>query len=360
MTKSAERLHVFRIYERLPPMTGGMERHIYELSEAQRKQGIRVTNIYNTGTPNGEAICLFNGYELHRLRPTFLRELIFYGAASMQHIKTSPDAIKVVHAHGGWSSFLFSRMLAKSIKAHAVAASLHAFMPPSQRLHQLAMSHCDLIFATGLNEVRYLEQATGKKVYHLPSAPSDIFFSKPDPTQRNEPTDVVVVANLFPVKNISLVLSCAKLRPKIRFSIYGDGPERRNLEENTISQGISNVKFYGSRPANEIHAALHSARLFLNVSFSEGSPTAALEAMACGLPVVLTPGNDYSSIVSHRVNGYLTTNWEVNEILNGIDTCIADEIHRLIMGKEARKTAEMHRWSAKSSFVTQKMLDVAD
>jgi hypothetical protein len=37
------RLHVIRCYERLPPLSGGMERHIQELTAAQRALGVRVT-----------------------------------------------------------------------------------------------------------------------------------------------------------------------------------------------------------------------------------------------------------------------------------------------------------------------------
>lgn len=355
MPVSAKSLHVLRVYGRLPPLPGGMEKHIAELTAAQRKLGVRVTSIFNVGSSVGEALCVFDGYELHRLRPTMLRDLLFYSAAAMRHREISGNEVRVVHAHGGWSAFLFARILAHAVGARSVAASLHAFIPHTARRYQFALKVCNPIFATGLNEVRYLESVTGRKIYHLPSAPADLFFEKPRLVK--DFTDVIVVANLLPVKNVALVLLCAAQRPFLRFSIYGDGPERLQLEAMRHAWNLNNVKFYGIRPAQELHSAMHGARVFLSTSLSEGSPTAALEAMACGLPVILTPSNNYSNIITSGKNGHLTDGWDVADILDAVDACLINEGLRQKMSIEARYVAMQHRWQVKAEFVTNAMLE---
>lgn len=356
---SDARLHILRIYDRLPPLPGGMERHIAELTAAQRRLGIKVTSIYNLGRPEGDdALQVLKAYPLFRLRPAFLRNLIFYAAVAMHRKSLSRSKVDVVHAHGGWSAFLFARALARAIGAPVVAASVHDFIKRNPQLHRRAMKRCDPVFATGLGEARYLQDVLGRPVHHLPSAPADLFFTRP--TAQAEPTDIIVVGSLVPKKRTELVLHCAAQRPDLRFAIYGDGPERATLETFKSQEGLANVSFHGEAAIDRIHAAMHSARLFLNVSHFEGSPTAALEAMACGLPVVLTPSNDYSTLVRNAENGMVTSGWDVHEIGAAIDHCLVDEDRRRTMGEAARKVASGHRWEAKARFVTEAMRNVLE
>jgi len=82
--------------------------------------------------------------------------------------------------------------------------------------------------------------------------------------------------------------------------------------------------------------------------------------MACGLPVVLTPANDYSAIVQADKNGIVTRGWDCEEIAAAIDQCLADEDRRRKMGEKARKMAEGHRWEAKAKFVTEAMMSALE
>ena len=351
-----EDLHVLRIYERLPPEPGGMERHIAELTAAQLELGVKVTSIYNTGSADSDSVQILKPFALYRLRPASLRNLVFYGAIARHREFLRRANVNVVHAHGGWSAFLLAQALARAVGAPVVAASVHGFIKPNAGLHRRAMKDCNPVFATGLAEVRYFNQVLAGTAYHLPSAPADLFYSVP--TQAAKPADIIVAGNLMPVKRTELILQCAKIRPDLRFSIYGDGPERVRLESLKAAAGLGNVTLHGMTSLEQIHAAMCSAKLFLNLSQSEGSPTSALEAMACGLPVVLTPSNDYSALVRAQENGIVTQGWDLEEITMAIDWCLADESRRRMMGKRAKQVAEGHRWKAKARFVTEAMMDV--
>ena len=350
---SGKNLHVLRVYDRLPPLPGGMERHIAELTAAQRRLGVKVTSAFNIGRADGHAIQVLKSHDLYRLRPALLRDLVFYGAIIAHHKALSRSGVDVVHAHGGWSAFLFARSLARAIGAPVVAASIHDFIKRNPRLHRRAMQGCDPVFSTGLAEARYLEDVLGRPVHHLPSAPADLFFAPP--TAQAEPVDVIVVGSLVAKKRVELVLECAARRPDLSFGVYGDGPERVRLEALRSQAGLANISFHGAVSIERIHSAMHCARLFLNVSQFEGSPTAALEAMACGVPVVLTPSNDYSALVDAGKNGIVTRGWDVDEITAAIDGCLADEDRRRTMAESARQVAKAHRWDAKARLVTEAM-----
>jgi glycosyltransferase involved in cell wall biosynthesis len=331
-----------------------MEKHIASLTAAQRELGVRVTEIYNAGIPAGEAVRIWPARRLDRIRPYLLREALFYAAAARKRLDLAGDAYHVVHVHGDWPSYLFGSMLARLLGADAVAATMHGRARASQRLYALGLNSCDPIFATGLQDTRRLSQASGKEVVHLPSAPSDIFFR---PAAQIAPqADVIVAGSLVAVKNIDLILAVAERRPGVSFSIYGGGPEADRLESLRAKKRLNNLRFHGPVEPEALHSAMSSAKLFLNTSFIEGSPTAVLEAMACGLPAILTPSNDFSSLIGQGVNGRVTAGWDPDTIAAAIDEFLADAETLSRAREKARQTAQQHRWRSKAAMVTELMI----
>jgi glycosyltransferase involved in cell wall biosynthesis len=96
--------------------------------------------------------------------------------------------------------------------------------------------------------------------------------------------------------------------------------------------------------------------LFVSTATAEGSPTAALEAMACGLPVVLTPSNNYAGIVRAGINGRVTSGWTVEDLAKAIDEFLADPARATSVAAASRAVAEEHRWHRKAELVTKAML----
>jgi len=335
-----------------------MERHIAELTAAQRRLGVRVTEIFNRGEPAGESIRVWPGMEVDRIRPYLLRSALFYLAAARRPPAPKGERFRVVHVHGDWPAFLFGSILARASGAHALAASLHSTTHASISRYRWALRRCDPIFTTGAKQARELSEALGRPVFHLPSAPAELFF-EPQARARKS-VDVVAVGSLVPVKNLELFLRCAALRPHFRFAVVGTGPEEWPLRQRAAELQLQNVDFLGAMTAEEVRLILHSSRIFMNTSLTEGSPTAALEAMACGLPVILTPSNDYSAIVDQGVTGRITTAWDENELAKAIDELLRDAESVCRARSESRNIADRHRWQAKAETVTSAMIEAAE
>jgi glycosyltransferase involved in cell wall biosynthesis len=86
--------------------------------------------------------------------------------------------------------------------------------------------------------------------------------------------------------------------------IAGDGSERSTLEEVSGGHGIL---FLGSVPRTEMASLINAADA--TVLFSdEGLSSFALEALACGVPVITTPSGDLPALIHRGENGYLVTN----------------------------------------------------
>ena len=346
---------VIRAYFRLPPEPGGMEAHIAQLSAAQRALGIEVINLYNTGEADGLAVQLFPDHNLLYVRPAALRNLIFYLGALTARQRLRTLLPTVLHVHGDWSDFLYSKMLARAIGASVVAATIHdTVAKPKAMLYRWALSNCDLMFATGKDDQNFLKKLLDRPTYHLPSAPLDGFFDAPSGPVRTL-YDVVSVGNFYPKKRQDLILECAARRPNLRFAVYGDGPERERIMERATVDNIRNIEFPGRCSPSQIIDALQSAKLFLSTAEREGTPTAVLEAMAVGLPVVLTPSNDYAWLVEPGVNGFVTRSWVIEEILLYVDDALADESRRISMGQANRERARRHTWVENAELVNTLM-----
>lgn len=80
------------------------------------------------------------------------------------------------------------------------------------------------------------------------------------------------------------------VRPNLFFLFLGDGPLMDDCK--SMVKGHSNIRFVG-RTGNVIRY-LHAADGFVSASYAEGMPMAVLEALACGLPCIL------SSIPPHQ------------------------------------------------------------
>lgn len=111
--------------------------------------------------------------------------------------------------------------------------------------------------------------------------------------------------------------------PAWRCDLYGDGPERRSLEQQAARLGLgSQVVFHGRQPSEVVEGALAGARLYVSVAESDGASIALLETLALGPVPVLSdiPSNRYW--VEDGVNGVLT-GVDPSEVAVALDRALA-------------------------------------
>ena len=136
---------------------------------------------------------------------------------------------------------------------------------------------------------------------------------RPDPAVRARlcPPDrydalVIHVSNLRPVKRVDVALDVFRRirgRVRARFLVAGDGPVRGDVERQAAEAGIGDdVLFLGEQ--DDLVALLSVSDLFLLPSIQESFGLAALEAMACGVPVVASRVGGLPEIIEDGVTGY--------------------------------------------------------
>ena len=153
---------------------------------------------------------------------------------------------------------------------------------------------------------------------------------------------IVHLSNFRPVKRIADVLAIFDaIRREIpaRLLLIGDGPERSLAERLARKGGFEDrTTFLGNVAA--VETILPAARLMLLPSDAESFGLAALEAMACGVPVIGTAAGGLPEVVEDGRCGYLRPVGDVGGMAQAALGLLRDEALWERFSKESRRRAE--------------------
>jgi N-acetyl-alpha-D-glucosaminyl L-malate synthase BshA len=136
---------------------------------------------------------------------------------------------------------------------------------------------------------------------------------------------LVHVSNFRPVKRVEDVVKVfLKVRENIpaRLLLIGDGPERARIETLCRSVECDGITFLGRMTAPE--EVMASCDLFVLTSETESFGLAALEAMACGIPVVSTDTGGIPEVNIHGESGLLSAVGDVDAMAANALTILGD------------------------------------
>lgn len=112
--------------------------------------------------------------------------------------------------------------------------------------------------------------------------------------------------------------------PPFRLAIIGDGIERERLTHLASAAGLaSRIVFTGH--CSDVRPYYSLASLFVLPSHSEGSPNVLLEAMAAGLPIVVTAVGGVPEIVQHEATALLVPPRNPGALAEAISRLLGEE-----------------------------------
>ncbi len=176
-----------------------------------------------------------------------------------------------------------------------------------------------------------------------------------------EPDRLVLlsVGSLTPVKGhaylIGAMPAIQRHHPSCHLYVVGDGPLQARLQAQTDELEIAErVTFVGPRPPDEIVWWLSAADLVIVPSIAESFGLVAVEALACGIPVV---ASRVGGLVEHIVdgeNGFLVPPGDSRSIAEKVDALLSDLARRMSMRTRCISTAK----SVDARIQAQKVLDL--
>jgi len=178
----------------------------------------------------------------------------------------------------------------------------------------------------------------------------DLYTRTPNEAQRaqwapNGEPILMHLSNFRPVKcltNVVEIFAIVRAKMPSKLVLIGDGPDRGAAEYLVRKKRLQKDVFFLGKQ-NAVYEKLSSADLFLLPSQLESFGLAALEAMACEVPVVATNVGGIPEVVQHAVDGYLVEPGDVK-------AAGAYAIEILSRADRGREMGHQARINAKSKF----------
>lgn len=311
------------------PHVGGIERVVYEQSKRLLKRNyepIVVTN--RIDTPKNYVVDGIK-VECYESINTGFRLGIPYSIPTVTSLKTFLRAIKsskIVHAHGHpYLTSLVAAKLAKRDSKPFVLTQHNTFIEYDsifdcvERLNDIAVGKETLKEA---DKIITVSNATKDYVLSLGAKPGkikvlhngvDLIRFRPLAEKRDEirkrfgisqnSTVVLTVRRLVYKNGIDTLIESANIAVKknarIVFLVIGKGPDFNSVQTRIEQLGLeNNFRLAGFVKDEDLPLYYNAADFFALPSKSgEGLPLVALEAMACGLPVIATNVGGISEIL---------------------------------------------------------------
>src|SRR5262249_18475844 len=162
---------------------------------------------------------------------------------------------------------------------------------------------------------------------------------------------VVAVGRLIAVKGFDDAVKALSNREDIELVIVGEGPERERLTQLAKSQ-CTRLQLLGHLEGSDKWDLLRAADAFvmpsrvLPTGRTEGTPTALLEAMAVGLPIVATRAGGIPEVLKEGGTGLLTPPSNPEALCVAIDQLKENGKLRTELGRSAKQAAQLYLWTA--------------
>lgn len=138
---------------------------------------------------------------------------------------------------------------------------------------------------------------------------------------------VCTVGNLLPVKNQIVLLKALYLlrekypQVKVVCDIYGEGPERENLESYIVEKGLTNVALKGFD--SDVRNKLNDYQMYIHTSNYESFGISVVEAMNAGCCVIATEVGGIKEIVKEKC-GFTVNKGNYEAIAEIINECFSN------------------------------------
>jgi glycosyltransferase involved in cell wall biosynthesis len=312
-----------------PYVKGGVEKRVWELAVRLTRSGHNV-HLYGMKFWDGNDIIHRDGVTLHGVCPTqtlyskgrrTIREAISFSIALFFRLRKedydiidcqqfpyfSCIAVKcsilfkktplVITWHEVWGDYWYTYLGRAGIFGKMVEWGVSRLTP--SMIAVSATTADNLMILNGQKGVRIIRNGVDLKSVHsiMP---------------HNEHSDIIFVGRLIREKNVDLLIHAMGVlshkKKNYQLLIIGEGPERETLEQLIcLLPPASRVRMIGfCKNHDEVISRMKSSDLCVLPSTREGFGIAALEALACGIPVITVdhPANAIRDLIT-KENGLL-------------------------------------------------------
>ena len=357
-------MRVLQVSPYVAPAFGGPSKVVFDLARECGLAGIDVTVLStNAGLSQAEKETTVDQYRMLSAKLIlFDASLVggwFFSRGMARWLRQNLTAFDLVHLHVPFTyPFQLGGRMARRAGVPAIA-SLHGVLDFWSRAYKPVKKalYLALVERTNLNGMQCLLltsqlEARDIALLNLTSQTRIISLPVSSVSQANRTAQpggslhIVCVARLHPVKALPVLLRAVALAASgglsVMLTIAGGGDEayRAELEAEAVALGLGNsVRFLGRIDGQAVAELLGNADVFALLSHHENFGLAAAEAMASGLPVILSDQVGLADDVVETGAGAVVPVGDVEATAAAI-RLLADGSRRELMGNRARQLAE--------------------
>ncbi len=364
--------------------TGGMNVYVRETARELARMGVGVdvfTRSQNPGIPRvvelgggARVVHLPAGAEAPMPREAVHAHLDEFVAGVERFAQSEGLEYDLIHAHywlsgvaglalrEAWGAPLVQMFHTLGRLKNSVAQS-PAEVEPELRITEEAriIAGADRVVAANVVERAHLVWYYGARQDRIAVIPcgvdTELFQPMPRATAKDLlelPSDplLVYVGRLQPIKGLETLLEAMTLvMPATRLMVIGgdaDEPENGHaayLRERVSALALAErVRFLGAQPQRRLQLFYAAADATVMPSYYESFGMVALEAMACGSPVVASRVGGLTTTVQDRVTGLLVPEGDPSALAAALDTLLGDTALQSRLAAQAQRWAAEHRW----------------
>lgn len=296
------------------------------------------------------------------------RDLIVYGWKAWRYVRRLPkqQQFDVVHAFFGIPCGFVARFLGIPYIVSLRGSDVPGYSPRMQKLERLGLRRLSRWVWRGAAAVTVNSAGLGELAARTLAADYPIIPNGVD-TELFAPAGgggdrqsaaaqvpglrLVSTGRLIPRKGYHLLIPA--LRPDDSLVLIGDGPELAALQQLSVGK---QVRFLGEQPREVIARELQRADVFVLPSANEGMSNSLLEAMAAGLPVVVTDVGGTRELVNG--NGVVLDDRSTTALQDALQLLHVSDLQT--MSKKSRDIALEFSWSAMAEAYIQLYRSVSE
>lgn len=289
------------------PKFGGVENHIYLLSQCLLKLGHKVVVMTHAYGNRSGVRYMTGGLKVYYVpwKPFLMQNTLptFYGTLPIIRTILIREQISLVHGHQAFSTLCHEALMHArtmgykvvftdhSLYGFADVGSIHMNKVLQFTLADVSQAIC--VSHTSKENTVLRSGLPPEKVYVIPNAVDTAMFKPAAERPSGNEIVIVVISRLVYRKGADLLVEVipevCRMYPNVRFIVGGDGPKRVRLEEMREKHSLQDrVEMLGAVPHAQVRSVLISGHIFLNSSLTEAFCIAILEAASCGLLTVST------------------------------------------------------------------------
>ena len=275
------------------------------------------------------------------------------------------SSLDIIHAHyavpHATAAFLSRQVLSATGQAPKVVTTLHGTDitligndPSYSRIVAFSIEQSDAVTAVSnsLRSSTYAELGVTRDIVVIPNfLDFAIHRRRPRPDLRrhftggDDKTRIVIhVSNFRPVKRVEVVIDIFdRIRAQVpaRLLLVGDGPDLPIAQRRARKLGIDGL-VHAIGAQEEVVPLLSIADVFLLPSAQESFGLAALEAMACEVPVIASDVGGLPEVIENGVSGFLHPLDGEDEMAASAIALLTDSAHHQRVAQAACRRVREH------------------